>query len=138
MSFSWSTFALQAINFLVLVWLLRRFLLKPVQAIVARRKEEISRALAEATAAREQAEAARKDFESRQGGIEAERQRVIEKARIDLESEHSKMLEAARADVENIKSAALKQINEERDAAAPRGLRTLRPDGNPAVRDALA
>jgi F-type H+-transporting ATPase subunit b len=118
MSFSWSTFALQAINFLVLVWLLRRFLLKPVQAIVARRKEEISQALTEASVAREQAEESRKDLERRQSGIEAERQRVIEKARIDLESEHSKMLEAARAEVENIRSAALKQINEERDAAA--------------------
>jgi F0F1-type ATP synthase membrane subunit b/b' len=118
MSFSWSTFALQAINFLVLVWLLRRFLLKPVQAVVAQRKEDISHVLAEAVAAREKAEAARKDFASRQGGIEEERQRVIDKARIDLESERLNMLEKARADVETIKSATLKQINEERDAAA--------------------
>lgn len=118
MSFSWSTFALQAVNFLVLVWLLRRFLLKPVQAIIARRKEEIARALAKANATREQAEAARKDFESRRGEIEAEHQRIIERARIDLANEHSKMLEAARADAENFRSSALKQVNEERHAAA--------------------
>ena len=30
MNFSWWTFALQAVNFLILVWLLRRFLFKPV------------------------------------------------------------------------------------------------------------
>ena len=65
MSFSWSTFALQAVNFLVLVWLLRRFLFKPVGAIVAERKAEIARAQAEAEAARQSAEQARKDLEAR-------------------------------------------------------------------------
>ena len=118
MSFSWSTFALQAVNFLVLVWLLRRFLLKPVQAIVAQRKQEISHALAEANAAREQAEVARKDFASRGGEIEAERERIIEKARADLAGEHAKLLDAARAETEKIKASALQQINEERAAAA--------------------
>jgi F0F1-type ATP synthase membrane subunit b/b' len=118
MSFSWSTFVLQAVNFLVLVWLLRRFLLKPVSAIVARRKEEISRTLAEAKDVRKKADKARENFESREGEIEAERQRILEAARADLAAERSKMLEGARADVENIRSSALKQTAEERDAAA--------------------
>jgi F-type H+-transporting ATPase subunit b len=117
MSFSWSTFALQAVNFLVLVWLLRRFLLNPVRSIIARRKEEISRALAEAKGAAEKAEKAREGFESRQREIETERQRTLEEARADLADERSKMLEATRAEVENLKSSALKRIDEERDAA---------------------
>ena len=55
MSFSWWTFALQAINFLILVWLLRRFLFKPVMAIVVQRKEELARGIAEASAEKEKA-----------------------------------------------------------------------------------
>src|SRR5271169_6452619 len=47
MNFSWWTFALQAVNFLILIWLLRRFLFKPVSAIVARRQQEIARGMTE-------------------------------------------------------------------------------------------
>ena len=118
MSFSWPTFALQAVNFLVLVLLLKRFLFKPLGAIVARRKEEISRALAEAAAARQSAEQARKDFESRQAQVEAQRQAVVDQGRAQLADERSKMIETARSEIEQLKSAALKRVDEERDSAA--------------------
>jgi len=117
MAFSWSTFALQAVNFLILLWLLKRFLFKPVRAIVARRKEEIARAQAEAEAARQSAEQARKEVAARQSEIEAQGQGIIAQARADLAAERSKMIEAARADIEKLKAAALKQIEEERDNA---------------------
>jgi F-type H+-transporting ATPase subunit b len=118
MSFSWSTFALQAVNFLVLVWLLQRFLFKPIAAIVARRKQEIARALAEAAAANQRAEEARKEFELRQTQLEAERQNLIDQVRAQLADERAKMIQAAREDIEKLKSAALKRLDEERDDAA--------------------
>ncbi len=117
MSFSWSTFALQAVNFLVLVWLLKRFLFKPVGVIVAERKAEIARAQAEAEAARQSAEQARRDLESRQAQVEAERQAIIDQARAQVADERSKMIEAARADMEKLKAAGLKRLEEERDRA---------------------
>ena len=118
MSFSWTTFGLQAVNFLVLVWLLKRFLLKPVGAIVARRRQEISSAQAAADAARQSAEKARKDFESRQSQIEAQRQIVLDQGRAQLADERSKMIEEARAEIAKLKSATLKHVDEERDSAA--------------------
>lgn len=118
MSFSWTTFALQAVNFLVLVWLLKRFLFKPVGAIVAKRKTEIARAQAEAESARHSAEQARKEFESRQAQIEAGRQGILDQARAQLADERSKMIEAARADMEKLKAAAVKQVEEDQDNVA--------------------
>jgi F-type H+-transporting ATPase subunit b len=118
MSFSWSTFALQAVNFLVLVWLLKRFLFKPVAAIVARRREEITRALSETKAATQSAEQALKDFEARQGEIEAQRLGIIEQTRAVLTDERTKMIEAARADIEKLKSTARMKLDEERETAA--------------------
>jgi F-type H+-transporting ATPase subunit b len=118
MSFSWTTFALQAVNFLVLVWLLKRFLFKPVGAIVAERKTEIARVQAEAEIARQSAEAARKDFESREAQIASERQRIIDQARAQLADERAKMIEAARVDIEKLKAAASKHVGEERDTAS--------------------
>ncbi len=118
MSFSWTTFALQAVNFLVLVWLLKRFLFKPVGAIVAERKMEIARVQAEAETARQSAEEARKEFESRQAQIAAERQGIIDHARTQLANERGRMLEAARADIEKLKAAASKRVEEERGTAS--------------------
>jgi F-type H+-transporting ATPase subunit b len=118
MSFSWSTFVLQAVNFLVLVWLLQRFLFKPIAAIVARRKEEIARAQAEAAAAKQRAEVTRREFETRQARLEAERQSSIDELRAELADERAKMIQAAREDIEKLKAATLKRLDEERDDAA--------------------
>jgi F-type H+-transporting ATPase subunit b len=118
MSFSWSTFALQLINFLVLVWLLKRFLFKPVSAIFARRKAEIAQAQVEADAARHSAEQARHEFDQRRTEIEAQRQTLIEQTRLELANERAKMIEAAQADIERLKSAMFKQLDEEREKAA--------------------
>jgi F-type H+-transporting ATPase subunit b len=117
MSFSWSTFALQAVNFLVLVWLLQRFLFKPVSAIIAQRKAEIARTQAEAEAARQQAEQARKEFEQRRREIEAQRQALSEQARVELSEERSKTIRAAQAEIDKLRSAMLKQLDEERESA---------------------
>lgn len=118
MAFDWWTFALQAANFLILVWLLKRFLFKPVSALVARRKEEIARALADAEAARQGAEHARRELEERQAALEAERSRTIEQEHARLAQERDKILAAARAESENLKQAGLKRLEEERAAAA--------------------
>jgi F-type H+-transporting ATPase subunit b len=118
MSFSWSTFALQAVNLLVLVWLLKRFLFKPVRTIVAQRKAEITRARAEAQAATQRAEQERQQFERRHAEIEAQRQAVIDQARAELASERSGMIESARAEMEKVKSTALKRLDEERESTA--------------------
>jgi F-type H+-transporting ATPase subunit b len=117
MSFSWSTFALQAVNFLILVWLLKRFLFKPVSAIVAQRKAEIARALSDAQAARQTAEQARIDFEAHQAAIEAQRQSIIEQTRAALAGERSHMIEVARADIEKLNSMARGRLAQERERA---------------------
>ena len=57
MHFDWSTLVLQTVNVLVLLWLLRRFLFRPVVAIIAARKDAADKLLADAEAARAQAEA---------------------------------------------------------------------------------
>ncbi len=118
MSFSWSTFALQAVNFLILIWLLKRFLFKPVSAIVAQRKTEITRMQAEAEVARQSAEQARKEFEQSRSEVEARRQALSEQTRAELADQRSKMIQAAQAEIDKLKSAMVKQLDEEREDAA--------------------
>jgi F-type H+-transporting ATPase subunit b len=118
MSFSWSTFALQLVNFLVLVWLLKRFLFKPISTIVAERKAQILRAQAEAETARQSAQQAREDFDQRRSELEAQRQTISEQARTELAGERAKMLAAAQAEIDKLKSGMLTQLAEERQKVA--------------------
>ncbi len=118
MNFSWWTFALQATNFLILVWLLQRFLFKPVKAIVARRKEEISRALTEVSAEKESAERVRHELEAQRSQIRAERQKTIDEGRAQLSAERQKIIEETRNETEKIRDQALKRLEGERVAAS--------------------
>jgi F-type H+-transporting ATPase subunit b len=118
MNFSWWTFALQAANFLILVWLLRRFLFKPVGAIVARRKEEITRAMAEASAEKQNALNLQRDVQAQRVGIEVERRNAIEEQRAQLATERRKIIDEAHAEAEKIRHQAATQLNEERADAA--------------------
>jgi F-type H+-transporting ATPase subunit b len=117
MSFSWWTFALQAANFLILVWLLQRFLFKPVEAIVAQRKQEISRALNEASAQKQSAEQLKQEVEAARSAIAAERQKVIDDARALLSAEREKTLEETRREADKIREQALTRLEQERASA---------------------
>ena len=57
MQIDWLTVAAQIVNFLALVWLLQRFLYRPITEAMARREARIEARLAEAKAARQDAEA---------------------------------------------------------------------------------
>jgi F-type H+-transporting ATPase subunit b len=118
MSFSWTTFALQAVNFLILVWLLKRFVFRPVRAALDQRKLEMARAQADVQSARDHAEAARKDFETRQMQLEAQRQALADQSRAQMAEERSRMIEEARAEIGRQSTAAQKLLQEERERAA--------------------
>lgn len=48
MDFDWSTFFLEIINFLILVWILKRFLYRPVLKVIVQRRADIEKAMADA------------------------------------------------------------------------------------------
>jgi F-type H+-transporting ATPase subunit b len=117
MNFSWWTFALQAVNFLILIWLLQRFLFKPVSAIVARRKEDIARGLSEAAAEKQSAMQIKQELQTQKAALEGERQKVIYEHRAQFGIERKKILEEARAEADEILEQARKRMAEERGAA---------------------
>ncbi len=75
MHFDWSTFALQTINFAILVWLLHRFLYQPVLRLVDARRAEIETQYEAAHAAEEAAATGLEAVEKERAGIAAERRR---------------------------------------------------------------
>lgn len=109
MELSWSTFFLEIINFLVLVWILKRFLYKPVLDVIARRREDIEKRLNDAKLQHEDAEKLKNQYEGRLADWEKERQL----ARAQL----SKEIEAERTNKMTELQAALDQETERARAA---------------------
>lgn len=65
MQFDWTTFILEILNFLVLVWILQRFLYRPVLAMLDARQQRITEETERATQLRNAAEALRQQYEQR-------------------------------------------------------------------------
>jgi F-type H+-transporting ATPase subunit b len=117
MQIDWWTLLLQAINFLVLVWLLWRFLYKPVKEVIEKRKRLAGEAFAEADRQKQEAEAARQRFEDDRAGLMQERQQMLKKTHADLEKERGQALEDARRQADELLEDARQSIAKERAAA---------------------
>jgi len=80
MHFDWSTLALQTVNFAILVWLLHRFLYRPVLRLLDARRAEIDKQYAEAHMAEANAKDELAAIEAERAGIAAERSAALEQA----------------------------------------------------------
>lgn len=115
MELDWTTFVLEIVNFLVLVWILKRFLYRPVLGAIERRQARIRQALADAGSAQEKALALQAQYENRLGEWERER----EAARAAL----GKEVAAERERLLNALSASLEQEREKRQVVEARSQR---------------
>jgi F-type H+-transporting ATPase subunit b len=103
---SWTTFALEIINFLVLVWLLKHFLYRPVLDVIARRRANIDKSLKDAQAMQAEAEAMRGQYEGRLQAWERERQSARESLRKDIETERRTRLGELDAELASVQQRA--------------------------------
>lgn len=113
MRIDWWTLALQTVNVLVLVWILGRFFFHPVADLVAKRRAEAARLIADADAARKEGETLRAEAAKARATIDAERDRLIAEARKAAEAEKASLLaESSRELDEHRKEAEIAIANE--------------------------
>ena len=125
MELDWTTFILELINFVVLIWILNRFLYRPVTKVIAQRKAAIQRILSEAEMARSDAQALQSQYENRLTEWEQEREKARAQLRDEMSAERNRQMENLRAelDQEREKAAAveqrrLKDFTQQTEAAA--------------------
>jgi F-type H+-transporting ATPase subunit b len=116
MLIDWFTVAAQASNFLILVWLLKRFLYKPVLAAMAARETKIATELQGAAAAKAQARKERADFEAQNVALQQQRSELLRKAADDAASQRQALLDEARKDSQELRSKLNEAANTERAA----------------------
>lgn len=94
MELDWSTFALEILNFLILVWILKRFLYRPVLNAIERRRNSLEQTLAEAKALHESAEELRARYENRLSAWQQERAAAREALQEELSAERARQMSA--------------------------------------------
>ena len=113
MEFNLSTFILEIINFLILIWILQRLFYKPLLAVIAKRKQFIDQTLSEAKNLQQQAEQQRNLYENRQQLWEQEKQAAIDALHQQLETERTAQLDRLNVELaqeqQKVKNALSKQ-----------------------------
>ncbi len=104
MPIDWFTVAAQALNFLILVWLMKRFLYQPILHAIDEREKRIAAELEDAAAKKEEARKEREEF--RKKNDEFEQHRSSRLAQVDEEGEttRQKLLADARQQAELLAS----------------------------------
>lgn len=93
MELNWSTLVLEVINFLVLVWLLKHFLYRPVLAVVEKRQADIAAQLAYAENQNRGAQQLEAQYQGRLQSWQQEREARIEALNQELEAVRKQRLE---------------------------------------------
>ena len=96
MLIDWFTVAAQVANFLILVWLLKRFLYKPVLGAIDAREKRIAAELADADAKKAEAQKERDDFQAKNKALDEQRAALLAKAEGDAKAERERILGDAR------------------------------------------
>lgn len=103
MLIDWFTVCAQVINFLILVWLMKRFLYKPILNAIDAREKKVAAELADADAKRAEAQKERDLFQEKNEQFAQERLALMNKAQDDARAEREKLLEDARQAAEQVR-----------------------------------
>src|SRR5271155_620168 len=140
MLIDWFTVGAQALNFLILVWLLKRFLYKPILNAVDAREKLIATELSDARAKVTEAQKERDDFQHKNelfdqqraalfskatDEAKAERQRLLDEARKAADALSAKRQETLQNDAHNLSQSILRRTQQEVFAIARKTLTDL-------------
>jgi F-type H+-transporting ATPase subunit b len=109
--------AFQIINFLLILYLLNRFLFKRVLGLLDERGEKISKGLEDAEAAARDRELARAEREAALDEARKEAQAMIATATKIAEDSRAEIVAAARAEAEKVAARATEEITAEKQRA---------------------
>jgi F-type H+-transporting ATPase subunit b len=96
MLLDWFTIGAQALNFLILVWLMKRFLYQPILHAIDAREKLIAQELADADAKKSEAQKERDEFQKKNEEFDRQRAALLTKATDEAKAERLRLLEEAR------------------------------------------
>ncbi|WP_339673794.1 hypothetical protein [Dasania marina] len=140
MLIDWFTVGAQVVNFLILVWLLKHFLYRPILDAIDARESRIAKELADADARKAQAQQEHETYRKKnetfdkqhatlmseaQDEAGVERSRLLDEARQAADALTAKRQKALRQDTDNLKQAIGRRAQQEVFAITRRALTDL-------------
>ena len=113
MPIDWFTVGAQIFNFLILVWLLKRFLYQPILTGLDAREKKIEQILQDADMTKAQAQKLQTEFAQKVQLIEQHRSAVLAKANEDAVIERKKLFDAAQSAADELLSKRLAALQQE-------------------------
>jgi F-type H+-transporting ATPase subunit b len=95
MLIDWFTVVAQAINFLILVWLMKRYLYGPILHAIDQREKKIAAELADADSKREEAKRERDEFERKNEEFEQQRTELLNQLTDEVAAERARLMDDA-------------------------------------------
>jgi len=119
MQVDWLTVSAQWVNFLILMWLLRRFLYRPVIRAMDRRQQTIDARIEEAGQKSLQAEQEAEQYRNKLSELEVHRSHLIAAARKAADSEREKLVEHARDEIKVMAAQWRREVEHEKTIFKP-------------------
>lgn len=104
MLFDWFTVVAQLVNFLILVWLMKRFLYKPILNAIDSREKLVAQRLADAKTQRTEAEQERETFRQKNEAFDEQRDELMRTAKDEAKEERLRLLEETRQAADDLRT----------------------------------
>lgn len=128
MLIDWFTVGAQALNFLILVWLMKRFLYKPILNAIDAREERIAAELANADATRDAAEKERDKFQQKNKEFDQQHSLLLNRATEEVATERQRLLDEARATANDLRNKRREALRREQQSLAGEIIRKTRKE----------
>jgi F-type H+-transporting ATPase subunit b len=110
MLIDWFTVGAQALNFLVLVWLLKHFLYKPILNAIDAREKGIAARLADADGKTKEAQKQHDAFENRNKAFDDQRAVLLSKAADGAKTEHDRLIGEAHKEADALRATQATEL----------------------------
>ncbi|MBF0206382.1 MAG: F0F1 ATP synthase subunit B [Oligoflexia bacterium] len=97
MLIDWFTVIAQALNFLILVWLMKRFLYQPILHAIDEREKKIATALANADQKKAEAQKESDEFKHKNEEFDRQREVLLSKATEEVQAQRKRLLDEAQS-----------------------------------------
>jgi len=116
MMIDWFTVIAQALNFLILVWLLKRFLYQPILNAIDAREQRIAKAIAEADAKKKEALEEREEFERKNQKLAEVHDALVSQMREEVNAKRQRLLDDAQLAADALGAKRLETMQREQKA----------------------
>lgn len=114
----WFTVGAQGINFLILVWLLKRFLFKPIVTAIDTREKRIADQIAQAEAKQAEAQKELDEYKRLKDEFDLERETLMAGAVEEARSERKRLIDEARTEFEALRGQQSDALARQREDVA--------------------